>query len=99
MKVKTGKDSLPDFAGPFAQGPVGERFVYIDIGTAARQFTSPWSRRLKIPLRGITWEMIQQVNDNPGDILQTSVPGTGKDGTPNCATVKPFAGWVVVTQS
>jgi len=30
-------------------------------------------------------------------VLQTSVPGKGKDGTPNCATVKPFAGWMVKT--
>jgi Family of unknown function (DUF5990) len=26
-------------------------------------------------------------------ILETKVPGTGRDGGPNCATVKPFEGW------
>jgi hypothetical protein len=96
--IKPGKDGLPDFGGPFVQGPVEERFIYITIGTSAGQATSPWSRRLKIPLRSITWEMVQQLKDNPDAVLQTSVPGTGKDGTPNCATVKPFGGWVVATQ-
>lgn len=94
IKVKTGKDEQPDFAGPFVQGPVGERFVYLNIGTSAGQMDSPWSRRLKVPLHGITWDMVKRAA-GPGRILQTTVPGKGKDGTPNCATVKPFDGWKV----
>ena len=46
----SSKDDLPNFAGPFVQGPAGERFVYINIGTYAGQLNTPWSRRLKIPL-------------------------------------------------
>lgn len=95
IKVKTGKDGQPDFGGPFVQGPAGERFVYLSIGTLAGQRDSPWTRRLKIPLRGITWEMVKQVTD-AGRMLQTTVPGKGKDGTPSCATVKPFDGWKAV---
>jgi hypothetical protein len=49
------KDPAPNFTGSFTQGPPGERFVYIDIGSCAGQIDSPWSRRLKIPLSGITW--------------------------------------------
>lgn len=98
-KVRTGKDGQPDFAGPFVQGPSGERFVYIDIGAMAGQPTSPWSRRLKVPLRGISWEMVQQVADDTQLVLETRVPGTGKDGTPNCATVKPFDGWRTASKS
>jgi hypothetical protein len=30
---------------------------------------------------------------NPQLLFEAIVPGTGKDGGPNCATVKPFAGW------
>ncbi len=78
----------PDFGGPFVQGPKGARFVYLDLGTAAGQHGSPWSRRLKIPLTGLTGALAQ-----PGGTLVTTVPGQGKDGTPSCATVKPFAGW------
>lgn len=74
----------PDFSGPFVQGKAGERFVYLDIGTCAGQFDSPWTRRLKIPLRDIPETATQ---------VETRVAGTAKDGGPNCATVKPFAGW------
>jgi len=95
IKQKEGKDGQPDFAGPFVQGPAGERFVYIDIGRFAGQANAVWDRRLKIPLKGITWEMMQQAAE-PGYVLETHVPGTGKDGTPTCATVKPFEGWRVV---
>jgi Family of unknown function (DUF5990) len=92
--VKSGrKDAMPTFLGPFVQGPPGERFVYIDIGTYAGQTDSCWSRRLKIPLRGITWDMIDRLADDSQALLETRVAGTGRDGGPTCATVKPFAGW------
>src|SRR5262249_55244909 len=41
-------------SGPYVQGPPKQRFVYIDIGTCAGQADSCWSRRLKVPLDGIT---------------------------------------------
>lgn len=90
-----GKDDGPNFLGPVVQGPAGERFVYIDIGTYAGQTGTSWSRRLKIPLRGITWKMIDRGLADAKSIVETRVPGTGKDGGPNCATVKPFPGWKV----
>ena len=88
VRVREGKDGQPNLLGPFVQGPAQQRFVYIDIGTYAGQTDTPWSRRLKVPLLGITWELIKK-----GKTLETHVPGTGKDGGPTCATVKPFAGW------
>lgn len=95
VNVKGDKhnDALPDFLGVFVQGPSYERFIYIDIGASAGQKDSVWSRRLKIPLKGISWEIIDQMLTNANLILEACVPGTGKDGTPNCATVKPFDGW------
>lgn len=75
VRVSPGKYSVPNFLGPFAQGPVGERFLYIDIGTCAGQKETRWSRRLKIPLRGITWDVIEQAAG-----LETRVPGAFKDG-------------------
>ena len=56
------KDGMPALRGPFVQGPTGARFVYIDIGTCAGQTNTPWSRRLKIPLSGITWEMVDRLS-------------------------------------
>ena len=88
-----GKDSLPHFSGPFVQGPAGDKFVYINIGTYAGQTNTPWSRRLKIPLTNITWDMIKS-----GQVLVAHIPGTGKDGGPSCASewrkrVSPDWGW------
>lgn len=99
FKVKAIENKEIDFSGPFVQGVRGERFVYIDIGKLADQKESPWDRRLKIPLRGITVEMAQQLYADPGLILQTAVPGVGRDGGPNCATVKPFKGWEVTRRT
>lgn len=97
VRVKTHREGpTPNFLGPFVQGPTGERFVYIDIGTYAGQTETGWSRRLKVPLRGISWEIIERVLANRESLLETRVPGTGKDGSPTCATVKPFPGWNLV---
>jgi len=91
VKGDRTKDKYPNLSGGFVQGPSGNKFIYIDIGTCAGQLNTIWSRRLKVPLTGITWEDIDSLSDK--SILQTTVPGTGKDGGPNCATVKPFNGW------
>jgi hypothetical protein len=37
ISIKESKTPLPDFTGPFVQGPINERFIYIDIGTYAGQ--------------------------------------------------------------
>ena len=93
ISVKEDQTSSPNFTGPYVQGAVNERFIYIDIGTYAGQIDSVWGRRLKIPLRDISSEMIKQMLADSSLVLETKVPGTGKDGGPNCATVKPFPGW------
>ena len=93
VKGEKQKNLLPKFSGHFVQGPAGNKFIYIDIGTYAGQTNTTWARRLKIPLTGITWKDIDKLNSSPGLILETSAPGTGRDGGPNCATVKPFDGW------
>ena len=96
--VPDPKSADPNLLGPFVQGPAGARFVYIDIGAFAGQ-RGGWSRRLKVPLTGITAEILSRVEKAPKMILETHVPGTGKDGSPNCATVKPFSGWKLVPSS
>jgi hypothetical protein len=93
------KDGLPNFKGPFAQGPAEARFIYIDVGSYAGQKDTPWSRRMKVPLQGITWELIRRVTSKPGQKLAARIPGTGKDGGPNCATVKLLGHWLVVKRN
>jgi hypothetical protein len=92
VRAKQNSGGEPVFLGPFTQGPPQERFVYLDIGTYAGQKQTQWSRRLKIPLRGISWEMVEQAS-GAARVLETRVRGTGRDGGPTCGTVKPFDGW------
>ena len=92
----TRKDGMPTFIGPLVQGPPQKRFIYIDIGTYAGQTNTCWSRRLKVPLSGITWDMINQLPSDSDAVLETRVPGTGRDSGSNCGTVKPFAGWKLI---
>lgn len=90
-----GNGSPPNFIGPFAQGPSGARFIYIDVGSYAGQRATPWARRIKVPLAGISWSLVKQTLAKKGQCLSASIPGTGKDGGPSCATVRPIAGWKV----
>jgi hypothetical protein len=87
-------DPMSALGGPFVQGPRGQRFVYLDIGACAGQADSFWSRRLKVPLAGITMKMIRA-----GGVIEARVPGTGRDGSPSCATVKDFDGWKPTTEN
>jgi hypothetical protein len=89
-------DRLPNFLGPLAQGPATERFIYVDIGTYAGQTDSGWSRRMKIPLTAIGWEIIKRAAKDPKAVLEARLPGTGKDGGPTCATVRPSQGWKLI---
>lgn len=97
VKIKAGKNNALALTGPFVQGSRDDRFVYIDIGTFAGQKESPWSRRLKIPLTGISHEIINKSLEVSDLKIEAIVPGTGKGGGPNCGTVKPFYGWKLKT--
>lgn len=96
VRVKENKDGSPNFLGSFAQGPASGRFIYLNIGTSAGQTNTPWSRRLKVPLRDIKWETLTKVTAS--QLLETRVTGTAPDGSPTCATVKPFSGWKVAVK-
>jgi hypothetical protein len=85
----------PNLLGPFVQGPPGQRFVYIDIGTFAGQTDTVWSRRLKIPLDGIKWDTVERLSKDSRAVLEARVPGAGRDGGPSCTTVKEFDGWIL----
>jgi hypothetical protein len=87
--IKEGvSDSMAALGGPFVQGPPKQRFIYVDIGTYAGQADSRWGRRLKVPLAGIPAKFLRT-----GGVLEARIPGTGRDGGPNCATVTDFDGW------
>jgi hypothetical protein len=52
--------------------------------------SSPWSRRMKIDIHDLGTELLDRAASG-GGIIETVIHGTGADGTPACATVRPMA--------
>ena len=97
VRVRPQPDGTLRFLGPFAHGPTAGRFVYITVGQRAGQPSSPWDRRAKIPLAGITSEQVNEVVARGGAVIEAAIEGTLPDGSPTCAT-RPFVsgrGWTV----
>jgi hypothetical protein len=63
------------------------RFVYVRVGTAAGQRMSPWTRRMKIDIHDIEPSLLDAAI--AGGVLEGTVCGTAKDGSPACATIRP----------
>jgi len=82
-------DGSHNFCGEFAQGPATDRFVYINWGKRAGQQVSCWDRRAKLKLASAPRSLVESVVNQPGLALQAKVIGTGPDGGPACATVRP----------
>ena len=86
-----------NFLGPFTQGPPASRFVYVNSGTMAGESATPWTRRAKIPLAGITTAMVKRALAAPSARIEARIQGTARDGGPACATCRPIgSGWSVV---
>ena len=66
------------------------RFVYIAIGGAMPGLPVV-SRRAKIDVHDIPAELLK-----PGAVIETTLPGRARDGTPACATVRPLTPWRIV---
>lgn len=81
-------DAGLNFLGKYAQGPKDVRFVYVNSGTYAGENHSCWGRRAKLSLMTITREQVEKVMGSENLLLETTMPGVGKDGGPTCASVK-----------
>jgi hypothetical protein len=76
----------PKFYGEQVRSEGAERrFVYIAIGQPAGDAASCWSRRMKINIHDIAPALLEKAMQ--GEVLRGVVQGTGKDGTPACASV------------
>ena len=82
----------PNLRGDFAQGPPATRFIYVNSGTSAGQKDSCWTRRAKVPLSGITWDLIEEAVSKPGAVLEARIPGSAKAGGPVCGSVRLLGG-------
>ena len=93
-------DGPPNFRGLAVQGPPTGRFIYINAGTYAGQAESCWSRRAKVSLAAITWELIEEALSKSGAVLEARIAGTAGDGGPACATVRLLnGGWKVLNSA
>jgi hypothetical protein len=102
LDPKLSRDGEPlafDFPARVAPGPkfFGDqvrregperRFVYIRIGQLAGDPSSPWTRRIKVDIHDIDQGLLNSAIYH-GRVIELSIVGTGKDGTPACATVRP----------
>lgn len=99
VRVGDREDERPNFLGPFAQGPRGGRFVYVNSGTLAGQADSCWTRRAKVGLMGIGWDLVDQILAQPSLLLEAQIAGKAGDGGPACATVRLLGdGWAINEQ-
>jgi hypothetical protein len=93
VRARDDGSGAPNFLGPFAQGPAGGRFVYVNSGTMGGDMDADWQRRAKVPLSGITWTMIKK-----GSVIEARIEGRARDGGPACATVPLLGGGWKVAQ-
>jgi hypothetical protein len=82
----------PKFFGDFvrSEGPE-RRFVYVCVGTLAGQTGTPFTRRMKINIHDIPQALLDKAIT--GNVIEGVVNGTGKDGTPACASVPLSRAW------
>ncbi len=96
VRVGDRADERPNFLGPFVQGPRGGRFVYVNSGTLAGQSGSCWTRRAKVGLKDIGWDLVDSVLSQPSKRLEARIAGKAGDGGPACATVRLLGdGWAI----
>jgi hypothetical protein len=80
--------------GPAVQGRPGERFVYLCIGTYAGQVDTPFARRAKIKLEGLSRKLVEAAKAERSGRLEVYFAGTDSKGGPACATVPLLGkGW------
>ncbi len=100
VRVRPEGDGPPNLLGPFVYGPRGQRSIGLMAGTLAGQTDSCWTRRAKIKLQAITWDLIQQVEAVPDGVLAARIAGRARLGGPACASVPLLdAGWRPVASS
>jgi hypothetical protein len=92
LNVADTKSVPVRLTGPFAQGPASARFIYVCSGVRAGQVGSSWERRAKVPLAGISSELLARALSERR-ALEAAIHGLAKDGGPACASVKLLSGW------
>jgi Family of unknown function (DUF5990) len=93
FRVGERKGGAPNFLGPFAQGPVDDRFFYLTWGVGAAPGRTRMFRRLKVRLGQLTWAQIRSATKS-GEPLRVTLRLTDAKGGPLCGSAKPpFVAW------
>jgi hypothetical protein len=85
FRVGKKKDGSPNFLGPYAQGPLSDRFFCLSWGTKEPKGEFAMFRRLKIRLVHLTWREIRR-SIASGEPMSVSLRLTDAKGAPLCAT-------------
>ena len=86
---------VPDFFGPFVQGPPGARFFYVCVGQCVEGATPYWSGRVKVPLRGIDWASVEAASGSHARLF-ARYSASRPEGGPVLASVPLLDdGWIV----
>lgn len=99
VTVRKAKDRPdPDFFGPFAQGRAGARYFYLCVGAVMAAGDPQWSGRVKVPLTGIEWSIIDGAT-MPDRILFAQYQASTSDGRPVYASVPLLGdGWTIQSE-
>lgn len=92
LTLRVTADATRDPRGLHVQGPRHSRFLYVTSGTLAGQAGSCWTRRAKVPLRGIDAAVPLSLDLMP-PIIEATIAGRAGDGGPACASVPLQVGW------
>src|ERR1700761_2520459 len=85
-------DGRPRLLGAYVQGPPAARVVYLSVGRYAGQADSEWAGRVKAPLGGIGWPMVEA--RPPGARLVAHITGPSPKGGPALASMQLLPpGW------
>jgi len=87
FRVGSKKDGSPNFLGPFAQGPVDDRFFFISWGLGPAPGKTRMFRRLKVRLGHLAWPQIRGAAKS-GEPLEVALRLTDAKGTPLCGSAK-----------
>ena len=81
LDVKQHADDTPNFTGTYAHGNRAERFLYLTLMTLQG---GSWDivKRIKIPLKTITWKQVQSVIEDDSKILRVKVGGQSSGTVP-----------------
>jgi Family of unknown function (DUF5990) len=91
VRVKQNeKTGMPNFLGEFTHGTAEERFLYLSL-RSREGASNAWLKRIKVPLKSITWEQVMEAVRHEDVKLACTVEGI-KSGMVKLLGV----GWQVV---